>query len=62
MNEDEAEFKFGAAQLIQSIARRFITRVKILKLLNLRYEKIFDPKKKKCFYYDIETDKSSWEK
>eukprot|EP01036_Dinobryon_divergens_P025018 gene25018-33527_t len=50
------------ATVIQSLARRYIVRKTILQTLNERYEKIYDPKRKKCFYYDTRFDTSSWEK
>lgn len=50
------------ATVIQSLARRYFVRTKILQLLNERYEKIYDPKRKKYFYYDVHADISSWEK
>jgi hypothetical protein len=50
------------ATVIQSLARQYFVRTKILQLLNERYEKIYDPKRKKYFYYDTHADTSSWEK
>lgn len=50
------------ATVIQSLARRYIVRKTILQTLNERYEKIYDPKRKKFFYYDTRFDTSSWEK
>lgn len=46
----------------QSIARKFVLRSRFLKQLEDRYEKIYDPKRDRYFYYDRLTDTSSWEK
>jgi hypothetical protein len=45
---------------IQSLVRRFLTRLKVLTDTFQRYEKIWDPKRKKFYYYDKLKDKSSW--
>lgn len=52
---------YGAIK-IQSIARMIIVRSRLLKQLNQRYEKIYDPKRDKYYYYDTQKDKSSWRK
>lgn len=46
----------------QSLVRLFITRSKILKDINKRYEKIFDPNRQQYYYYDTLTDATSWVK
>eukprot|EP01031_Cornospumella_fuschlensis_P027695 gene27695-33452_t len=53
------ETQFYAAKL-QAVARKFIVRSKIMKEITDRYEKIFDPKRKKYYYYDKKLDSSSW--
>jgi hypothetical protein len=50
---------FGVVK-VQSLVRRFLTRLKALKATYERYEKIWDPKRKKFYYYDKLKDKSSW--
>jgi len=50
------------ATVIQKHARRYIQRVKILELMEATYEKILDPRRKCYFYYNINTDRSSWKK
>lgn len=52
---------FGAIKL-QSVARMILVRSRIIKQLNERYEKIYDPKRDRYYYYDIQQDKSSWRK
>jgi hypothetical protein len=47
---------------LQAFARRIRDRKKFVKLLETRYEKIYDPNRKKCFYYDVLNDTSSWKK
>lgn len=47
---------------LQAFARRIRDRKKVVSLLETRYEKIYDPNRKKCFYYDILNDTSSWKK
>ncbi|RYH20161.1 hypothetical protein EON65_24355 [archaeon] len=56
---DGEETQFYAAKL-QAAARKFIVRSKIMKQITERYEKIFDPKRKKYYYYDKKFDSSSW--
>jgi hypothetical protein len=52
---------YGAIK-IQSIARMIIVRSRVLKQLNERYEKIYDPRRERYYYYDKVSDKSSWGK
>jgi hypothetical protein len=47
---------------IQSQIRRLISRLRIWEYISAKYEKIFDPRHKVYYYYNIETDKSSWVK
>lgn len=47
---------------IQSLARRFIARCRVLVKLRDRFEKIFDFRRKRYYYYDKVTDMSSWRK
>jgi hypothetical protein len=47
---------------IQAAIRVFITRARTLKEIRQRYEKIYDPKRKRFYYYDKLKDKSSWYK
>lgn len=52
---------FGAIK-IQSIARMILVRSRLLRQLNERYEKIYDSKRERYYYYDSQKDKSSWQK
>lgn len=52
---------FGATK-IQSIVRMVLVRSKLLKQINARYEKIYDPKRERFYYYDRVKDESSWGK
>lgn len=65
MDADEAEEldadDFRAIK-IQALIRRFLIRTRKLKETFQRYEKIFDPKLKRFYYYDKIKDKSSWVK
>jgi hypothetical protein len=65
--EDEEQQSIEAVSLkqilkLQSLARRWKARKQCLLKLETRYEKIYDPKRKKFFYYDIIKDLSSWKK
>lgn len=60
-DEEAAMMHYGAVK-IQSIARMIIIRSRILKQLNERYEKIYDPRRERYYYYDKVLDKSSWGK
>jgi hypothetical protein len=59
MDEDDDENE-ESLLTIQAIARRFLVRSRILKEINIRYEKIYDPVKKRFYYYDKVNDASSW--
>jgi hypothetical protein len=48
--------------LVQSIARRFIQRCHIYEYITAKFEKIYDPKNGVYYYYNLEADKSSWNK
>lgn len=61
-NEDERQLTEYSIIKIQSVVRLFVCRSKLLKLINIRYEKIFDPNRKKYYYYDKVNDSSSWSK
>lgn len=52
---------FGATK-IQSIVRMVLVRSKLLKQINARYEKIYDPRRERFYYYDRVKDESSWGK
>lgn len=58
--EEEHEIREYSAVKIQSIVRRFIARSRIIRSINTNYEKIYDPKKKRYYYYNKIRDKSSW--
>ena len=47
---------------IQSMIRRYLNRVRTIQLLRSRYEKIYDIKRNRFYYYDTITDMSSWRK
>lgn len=47
---------------MQSIARLFLARSRLLKKIYERYEKIRDPRRDRYYYYDKELDTSSWRK
>lgn len=61
--EDELALmeQFGAIKL-QSIVRMILVRSRIIKQINDRYEKIFDPRRQRHYYYDRINDTSSWGK
>jgi hypothetical protein len=61
-NEDEMQLVDYSITKLQSFVRLFLCRTKLLKSINERYEKIFDPKRHKYYYYDKLKDKSSWDK
>lgn len=60
--DDTAQMTDFGATKIQSIVRMVIVRSKLLKQLNTRYEKIYDPKRERFYYYDRVKDESSWGK
>ena len=47
---------------VQKSLRRFLARCRIHEYIAAKYEKIYDPKRGLHYYYNIETDKSSWSK
>ena len=47
---------------VQKTVRRFLARCQIHEYIAAKYEKIYDPKRKFYYYYNIQTDKSSWKK
>lgn len=58
--ENDGGLGFYGAIKIQAIGRKFLVRSRLLRAMRQRYEKIWDPKRKKYYYYDREEDKSSW--
>lgn len=64
MEDDELsqELKAVCATRLQSMIRRFLSRCKAIKILNNRFEKILDVKRKKYYYYDTLLDESCWSK
>lgn len=63
MNDDDERqlIEFSVIKF-QSFIRLFLVRCKLLKAINSRYEKIYDPRRQKHYYYDKEKDTSSWNK
>lgn len=59
---EESTLQIHSIVKLQSYLRKIRARKQIVDLLQTRYEKIYDPKRKKCFYYDIVRDISSWKK
>lgn len=47
---------------LQALARRFVVRSRVVKDIRSRFEKIYDPKRRRHYYYDKKADKSSWVK
>lgn len=58
----ENEFKSICITKMQSFLRKARIRRMVYQLVNERYEKIYDPKLKRYYYYDTVKDKSSWRK
>lgn len=56
------EIREACACKIQSTIRRFLSRCRLYHLVVGRFEKIFDPKRKRFYYYDKVMDRSSWKK
>jgi hypothetical protein len=48
--------------IVQRDVRRFLARCRIHEYIAAKYEKIYDPKNRCYYYYNIESDKSSWKK
>lgn len=61
-NGNDSEISLHTIIKLQSWLRRYKARKECLDLLTTRYEKIYDPRRKKYFYYDIIRDLSSWKK
>lgn len=62
-NEDAKENKsITSIVRAQCLARCFIARSRVLKKLRARFEKIYDFKRNRFYYYDTVTDMSSWRK
>jgi hypothetical protein len=45
---------------LQARIRVFLARRRVLKQVRARFEKIFDPRRKRFYYYDTVKDKASW--
>jgi hypothetical protein len=60
--ENSSQISLRSVVKLQSWVRRFKARQRCLEIIETRYEKIYDPKRKKYFYYDIILDLSSWKK
>ena len=60
--EDEELRKLRLVIRMQAVARKFKARLQLPTLLETRYEKIYDPVQKRCFYYNKHTDTSTWKK
>ena len=58
----EAQLRKENATLLQRLARRFLARVHIHRVVNSRFEKIWDPRRRLHYYYDSHQDVSSWAK
>lgn len=61
-NDEEAEYLHYNVIRLQAIVRTFLIRSKLIKDISARYEKIYDPKRRRFYYYDKVKDKSSWVK
>ena len=61
---EETKEHMGITSIVraQCLARRFIVRARVLKKLRARFEKIYDFKRNRFYYYDTVTDMSSWRK
>ena len=62
MVDEETEYLNYTATRLQSVARKYVVRRRVLKQVFDRYEKILDPKRRRHYYYDKKLDKSSWKK
>lgn len=60
--ERQTKLSFRRVVLLQSWARRFRARMKVIRMLRDRFEKIYDFKRSRFYYYDQVTDISSWRK
>lgn len=60
IEEEVAEYKLYSIIKIQSMVRRYLIRSRAMKEIFQRYEKIYDPKRKRFYYYDKTNNKSSW--
>lgn len=58
-NEVDLIKEFSVCKL-QAVVRRFLVRCEVLEEVIHRYEKIYDPKRRRHYYYDKVKDKSSW--
>lgn len=58
----DREMKISCIIRMQALARRYFSRCKVVRFINKRFEKIWDPKTDKYYYYDTKLDKSSWTK
>jgi hypothetical protein len=56
------ELRSVCVSKIQSHIRRFVARKRLLGILNNRYEKIYDPIRRRFYYYDTIRDTSTWRK
>jgi hypothetical protein len=60
--EEAGTLSLRAAIRMQCSIRRFLCRVRVVKKLRDRVEKIYDIKRGRFYYYDTVTDMSSWSK
>lgn len=62
LKELEHELRNEATVVLQKIVRRFVARCRVHKLVAKRFEKIWDPRRRLYYYYDIERNASSWKR
>ena len=48
----EAELRAEHALTLQRLARRFLARSRVLRIVAQRFEKIWDPRRQTFYYYD----------
>ena len=58
----DGEIKNHCAVRMQSIVRSFMAWKRIQHEIQVRFEKIFDPRRQEYYYYDTKLDIASWDK
>lgn len=51
-----------AAVCLQALARRFLARTSVIELIRRRWEKAYDPRRRRYYYFDTKEGISRWRK
>ena len=58
----DLEIQNHCALRVQTATRILLARRRVVRLIQARFEKIFDPRRKEYYYYDTVNDVATWDK